>query len=231
MKIAFSKLSKIYFFVLVGVLLFFVFFKFFKSLTFADTSWILEKGEKIGIMPGESFSQVFHVDRDGLSKIRILFGKSYLKSGGEIKISLKDENCEGVIREKTIARRKIQSDGYYDFTFPKLKDSSDKNYCLTIGFFSEKNISKKLFVFLSKNVSPQSIYAVIPKSEKNQERVEKQSLAMRPAYKNANLWQDLSELNQRISQYKPWYFKHYYLSAVILVFLVLGFLLLILLLI
>jgi len=52
------------------------------------------------------------------------------------------------------------------------------------------------------------------------------SLAMRPAYLNHYFWQDIQELNQRISQYKPWFLKHYFLDFIGLGFLSLSLLLL-----
>jgi hypothetical protein len=47
-------------------------------------------------------------------------------------------------------------------------------------------------------------------------------LSMRPAYENDNWKQDISELSQRISQYKPWFLKHFYLDAIAILFIVLS---------
>jgi len=56
----------------------------------------------------------------------------------------------------------------------------------------------------------------------NGEEKKNQSLAMRPAYRNENIFQDFIELNQRISQYKPFFLKHYFLWFIIIGFIILS---------
>lgn len=210
---------KIIYFIMATLLCLAVAYKFSRSFSFPDANWNLTKGDKTEIKPGYPIGQVFSADRSNLVKIRILFGKSNLKDGGEIKLNLGDEDCENPIRKDSFNRKDMQPDGYYDFVFPKIEDSRDKTYCLLIDFKPEKTIYKSFYAFMSSNLSPGAKFISIPGTgEKN----EGQSLSMRPAYKNDNLWQDIEELNKRISQYKPWYFKHYYLNLVEVLFLLLS---------
>jgi len=39
-------------------------------------------------------------------------------------------------------------------------------------------------------------------------------IVFRPGYKNGSIWRNWQELNQRISQYKPWFLKGIYLDAI-----------------
>ena len=54
------------------------------------------------------------------------------------------------------------------------------------------------------------------------ETFENKTLSVRGVYVNDNLGQDLRELSQRISQYKPWFLKHYFLEAIAILFMVLS---------
>ena len=49
-----------------------------------------------------------------------------------------------------------------------------------------------------------------------------QSLSMRTVYRNATLWQDLGELNDRISQYKPWFLKDFFIGTIATLFVILS---------
>ncbi len=210
---------KIIYFALAALLLFAVVYKFSRSFSFPDTSWSLTKDDKIEINPGHPIRQVFIAGRNNLVKIRILFGKSYLKDGGEIRLSLNGENCENPIRQDSFNRKDMQPDGYYDFVFPEIEDSKNKNYCLSIDFDPGKPAYKSFYTFTSSEFSPRAKFISIPGTG---EKIESQSLSMRPAYKDDNLWQDIKELNKRISQYKPWYFKHYYLYLAEALFILLS---------
>lgn len=221
MKKITPHIFKIVYFILAVLLVFLVFYKFSGKFSFPDTGWSLNKGEKIEIKPDYPIEQVFNASRSNLSKIRILFGKSNLKDGGEIKLILSSENCENPIRQDFFNRKDMQPDGYYDFVFPKIEDSKDKIYCLSIDFEPEKLVYKSFYSFTSDELSPGAKFIFVSGTG---EKIEDRSLSMRPAYKNNRLWQDVEELNKRISQYKPWYFKHYYLYLVETFFILLSFL-------
>jgi hypothetical protein len=207
----FKKYAKFVLLILALVFLALAGIKFLRGFSFPDVNWSLSRKNKIKIESGTFVSQVFTASRNNLTKVRILFGKSNLKDGGEIKLAIKDESCNSVLRKTTFQRGEMQPDGYYDFIFPPLKDSGGKTYCLEVYFNSKKINYKSFYVFISNHGSPGGGYLV---NSRIGERNENQSLSMRPAYRNDNRWQDIIELDQRISQYKPWFLKHVYLYII-----------------
>lgn len=217
-----SNRWKIIFSICITVFLVLVFFNLVNKWAFPDTDWDLSgNGEKIKIEPEYPVMQKFKAERDNLSRIRILFGRSYNKDGGEINLKLASEDCENIIRKESFERSSIQSEGYYDFRFSRISDSKDKNFCLIIGFNPEKEKYKDLNIFLSNN--PVSGSQLIIKEE-----TKNGALAMRPAYQAEGIRGNISELNQRISQYKPWFLKNIYFCVLFLAFIILVFLFLVL---
>lgn len=192
--------------------LFFIFSKFMGSLSFPDASWPLNRGEEeLDFKENKQIRQIFETSRNNLSRIRILFSKSHQKDGGEIALKLAKENCEDVISEKKISRESLETEGYYDFKFPRIKDSKNKSFCLLISFEPINKKSKnQLTIFINENNQGQ-LYA-------GSEEIKNRSLAMRPAYKNGSFIGNLSELNDRISQYKPWFLKNAYLFSMLTLF-------------
>lgn len=218
-----AKYWKIIISALAAVLFLLVLIGFVSRWGFPDTNWDLSgNGEKIEVSKGNKIIQKFKAGRDNLSRIRILFGRSYNKDGGEINLRIFDENCENLIREKSFERSSIQSEGYYDFKFSKIADSKDNNFCLAIDFKPEKEKYKKLNVFLGSNSVSESQLLI------NDQEIKNSALAMRPAYQSDSFWGNVEELNQRISQYKPWFLKNIYLYAVFFLFILLTFFLAIL---
>lgn len=207
--------------VLAATLLFLVIYNFQKSLSFPDTNWTLLQDGKIEINPGKPVIQKFKASRNSLAKIRIFFTKSYNKDGGEIGLKLADETCQNILRVKSFDRNSLAG-GYYDFKFSKINDSKDKAFCLSIDFDPQKEKFKKFSAIVSNNAPPESQLLTATGEE-----LKNQSLSMRPAYKNKNIFGDISELNQRISQYKPWFLKHFFLYAVSLLFLAATFIIVI----
>lgn len=205
-------------------LLFLVFANFYDKLSLPDAQWDLSKGEnKLEINPASIVMQKFRAEKNNLSKIRMLFSKSNNKDGGEITIKLTDENCKNIIREETFKRSSIKPEGYYDFKFSKIKDSENKTFCLSIEFNPGKEKYKGLNIFLSNN--PVAGSQLIDASGVE---IKNSSLAMRPAYQEESMAKNIERLNQRISQYKPWFLKNVYLYATSFLFVFLTFFLVIL---
>lgn len=207
------------------MLLLFVFLKLSSIWSFPDTDWLMQRDGKIELKPKEVVIQKFRANRDNLARIEFLFGRSYLKSiGGNIKIQLAEEDCSAIISESFLKISALSLDDANDFTFPKVRDSKNKIYCVKISFIpGPGSISrKKPSIFTNNNSMPENIHLF---NSATNEELKNQSLSMRPAYKNDNIWQDATELNQRLSQYKPWFLKQYYLGFVIISFIVLSILL------
>lgn len=212
-----SRFWKIIFSISVALLFSLVFAGLVDRWAFPDTSWDLSgNGEKVEIKPGYPVMQKFEAGRNNLSRIRILFGKSYNKDGGIISLKLTDENCKNILSEESFERSSIQSEGYYDFNFSRISDSKNNSFCLVIDFEPEKEKYKKLNVFVSDNLVSGG------QLRNGKEEIENRSLEMRPAYRGDSFWENVEELNQRISQYKPEFLKGNYLYFISFLFIVLS---------
>jgi len=218
-----SNFYKIIFSFFALILLVLIFSRLAGGWAFPDTKWDLSgDGEKIKIDPKFPLTQKFKAERDNLSRIRILFGRSYNKDAGEINLKLSGEDRENIIREKSFERSDIQSEGYYDFRFSKISDSKDKDFYLMIEFKPKNEKYKDLNIFLSNNPISGNQLITIEGEIKNG------ALAMRPAYQADSLTGNIQELNQRVSQYKPGFLKNIYLYIIFFAFILLAFFFLIL---
>ncbi|OGI34177.1 MAG: hypothetical protein A2259_02010 [Candidatus Moranbacteria bacterium RIFOXYA2_FULL_43_15] len=191
-----------------------VFWPLWRVWYFPDTTWPLEKGEKTKI--DSEVIQKFSADRDGLSKIAVLFGDSDVSPGGTFNFELLDENCRETIRSANLEIKKLDSDNTTDFVFSRIDKSKGKTYCVRISYAQKKG-GKKARIFVIENPKPENSYFSI-----NGEEMAGQSISMRPAYKNASIFEDIGELNRRISQYKPWFLKHYFLYFIAFGFIILS---------
>ena len=178
-----------------------IFARLEKELVFFEDA--LQKNSDIKIPPKQPLQEKFFSTRSGLTEIEILLGGGKkLSHPEEVKFKLADENCAKVIEEGSTKASFLKIKDLYALKFPKITDSKNKQYCLILEYQPLKSTAKNLQIYRSD-----------------------EKIALRPGYKNASIWQDIHELSQRISQYKPWFFKHYFLWAIILGFLVLAILL------
>jgi hypothetical protein len=200
--------AKNIFLLLLAIILIVIFNQFMSALYFPDTNWPLDKGDKIKIRSKSDIVQKFTSDRDDLSRISILFGSSNLDKGATLDLKVYDENCSELIRESSFFASGIGSDNTQDFAFSKIPNSKGKTFCLNL-FFKPVVASKTTTLFIIDNSLDQNKSLSIDGQD-----YPNKSLSMRPAYKNNTPWGDFSELNQRMSQYKPWFLKHYYLAAI-----------------
>ena len=191
-----------------------IFFDLEKNLSFPDQNWSLEKGEKAKI--SSEIVQKFQADRDGLTRIKILFGSSDVAPGGKFDFKIYQENCQDIVRKTTLEITSLDSENTTDFIFSKIKNSKNKIFCFKLSYTQKKG-GKKTNVFINENSMEQNKFLSVNGEEKKD-----QSLAMRPAYRNENIFQDFIELNQRISQYKPFFLKHYFLWFIIIGFIILS---------
>ena len=197
-----------------AVLLLVILFKLLGDWSFPDTSWPLEKGEKVKMEANQPLVQKFTASRDGLERIKILFANSAIGDGGKLEMKIYDETCSQLTRESTLNVTSISSGNTTDFTFSRIPDSKDQAFCLNLAYKPQKG-TKSASIFILDNPSPQSQYFRL----NGQERPG-QSISMRPAYQNASGWQNIIELDQRISQYKPWLLKGPYLLVIVFLFVI-----------
>lgn len=200
--------SKTVFLTSIAILTILIVFNLLQQWGFPDTRFPLEKGEKIKLdEPGAT--QTFVASRDGLSGVNILFGGSSIKNGGMLSLALLDEKCEKTLRKEKRFIQNLNADNSTDFFFSPLPDSAKKTFCFKANFVPEKG-SKKAALFAIPNTLPDEKLSL----SINREVRPGESLALRPVYRNASFFADLAELNKRISQYKPWFLKEAFLTAI-----------------
>lgn len=202
MKI-FKILVNIILLVFFATAMFFVFSKFFSLMLFTDPQMPLEKGDIIKLKAKKMLTQEFMANRDNLVNIKFLLRMESADDANTVKIQLADETCSNIIREGSLSRPSfLNADNLVEFKFDKIPDSNGKKFCVKAIFDPQDSQASPILFFSRDNDSTM--------------------LSMRPVYKN-NTWQeDVSKLNQRISQYKPWFLKHYYLYAITLLFALLS---------
>jgi hypothetical protein len=233
------KIEHILLSVLLGGL-FLVGFNFLKQLSFPDNSRTIKKGERIELSVGDSLKQKIIAKDNGLSKIEILFGNKKLKKNYSLKFILADKDCQKIIRQKILpGEYNFNSKYLYDFNFSKIKDSKNKNYCLRIEYLSrlkkeQIDPKNKIRIFTQgesekrsggvgiKTIDPGITGNLMINSEGGQEKIKLQDISFRTSYQGASIFQSLQQLNQRISQYKPWFLKAGYLKILLFLTLIIS---------
>ena len=209
--------SKTVFLASIAVLTILVFVNLQRQIGFPDTHFPLEKGEKIK-MEEAGAVQTFIASRNGLSGVNVLFGGSSIKEGGTLSLSLLDETCAKTLREEKRFITTLNADNSTDFSFSRIPDSAGKTFCFKTNFDPEKG-SKKAAIFTIPNTLPDEKRVL----SINGEARPGESLALRPVYRNGGFFADLVELNQRISQYKPWFLKGAFLATIVILSIGLSF--------
>jgi len=211
----------------ISIALILIFSRLTREWSFPDTSWEIRKDEKIKLKPGYSIEQKFSSAGNNLSKMEILFGKSNsIAPGGKMILQILTEDCGDLIRESSVKFKTLDSDNTYKFIFSKIKNSQNEMYCLRLSFKSKKERSKSAEVFVIEN-PPMSDVNLRNEKYENAEsekisELEEKSLSLRPSYEGDNWRQNLTFLNERISQYKPWFLKGNYLFAIAFSFLIIS---------
>ncbi len=204
---------KILLIVLLGLTLLGIGWRLGHELSFRDSSLILTKGEPVKILPGETITQTFLPKSGTLAKLEFLVRNPEPKPSDRVTITLADITCQNPIRESTLEPGYLDSDNLFVARFEPLPTSSSEPLCVMLSFDKTKPQSEFLRFFTHES-KPASFLdltlAGIPQPER--------SLAMRPTYIYPTLSQNLDELNDRISQYKPWFLKDGFLTLVTLIF-------------
>lgn len=198
-----------------GILLLAIFGRFISLISFPESGGYLEKEEWVKLAPEESFRQSIISSQNNLAKAEFIIRSPGIKPPDKVKVKLADESCSAVIREGYLEPSFLDSKNLYVFWFAPIPDSVNKNYCLTAAF-KPTNSNAKSIRFFGK-VDPGKFFENITTKEKYEDR----SLSIRLAYKG-NFLENIDELNKRISQYKPWFLKHYFLYFIAFGFLILS---------
>lgn len=202
---------------LLFVFLFLISYRLYANWSFPDTDWQLKRDDKIYLTNESGVLQKFTAKNDNLSKIEVLTGSS--KIDGYIEMILLDEGCQEIFEKYKLKTSKMDSNQTYAFTFPRIKDSGGKTFCFSISSKAKKTGSKFPGVFVTDSPAPSGNGVLIyPDGQSFQSK----SLSIRPGYRNATLSEDINELNQRISQYKPFFLKHHFLYSIAFLFIILS---------
>lgn len=197
--------AKKIFLTVLSLLFIVIFWRFAAELSFPEADINLQKGAIIKLQPESSLQQKFTATREGLVKVEFLLrspGIAFEKND-RVEMELADETCRHSLQKGELRSSFLASDNLYEFNFEKVTDSKNKTFCLIATFKPTKASAKAIqfFTFGEETGQP---------------------LSIRPVYKNQNAWQDINELDRRISQYKPWFLKHYFLLAISLLFIILS---------
>lgn len=191
-----------------------VFLRFTSLIHFSQSEIKLEKGVAINIANDEILSQKFKATRNGLGKISFIIKASRIKKGDKVKMYLADETCQKNLREGLLLGSFIKERNVYEFKFKKIDDSLGQTYCIKALFESKNKEAKPVSFFTTKHKHFDFLATNITTGQKANNHI-----SIRPAYRNENIFQDLNELNQRISQYKPWFLKQHFLTSTFILFL------------
>jgi hypothetical protein len=178
----------------------------------------LDKGTAIKIFSGQTFSQKFTASRDNLETIQILLRTPGIKSGDTVTMKLADTSCQTTLREGTLERPFLSTDDMYLFAFPRIEHSAGEAYCLLLSYQTTISPSKYLRFF---TVEPDNPDFLLTNTALNAP-INGQTLSLRTVSRNDHFWQDLAELNRRISQYKPWFLKDFFIGTIAILFIVLS---------
>ena len=202
---------------LLGISVLLIFFRFSTLIAFPE-SRTLDKGEIQKIYPGQTFSQKFIANRDNLDELQILIRTPGPKDGDIMTAKLADETCANIQAEGNLEKPFLNTDNVYLFKFPRIADSKDKKYCLLLSYRSGSDSTKYLRFF----TIPEEDKSMLLMNTATNSPLNGEALSMRTVYRNATLWQDLNELNDRISQYKPWFLKDFFIGTIAILFVLLS---------
>ncbi len=209
--------SKNFLLALLGICVLLIFFKFFSIMSFPDAQ-ILDRDKIQKIFPGQTFSQRFVASRSNLETLQFLLRTPGIKDGDTVSVKLTDETCANTLRDGVLETPFLNSDNLSLFTFSRVPDSEGKVYCILLSFTTTNAPSKYLRFFTVKQENPSLLLMNVA----THDAVNGQALSLRPVYRNDHFWQDLAELNRRVSQYKPWFLKDFFMGILTTLFIVLS---------
>jgi hypothetical protein len=185
---------------------------FFINFGLQESSYnFLGKTKKITLDVGLPVTQTFTSRRNGMNQIRIPIGNSSLHLQESILFELLDENCATPLAASRFYAWSADWHGYYAFAFPAIPESRDKSYCFRATFSSDKNLKgEKPTIAATQDPEERFSDRVLTDANKNK-RYPGQTLFLRPAYTTGTVSGDISVFIDRMSQYKPWFFKGYFL--------------------
>ena len=185
-----------------------IFWTFLSNFGLGESGYnFLGKTKKVTLSPGAPITQTFTAHEKNLSQIRVAFGNVHLRTGETIELSIMDENCQEALTTTALEKKPLEQGTYTVFSFPPIQDSKDKKFCFMATYLSEEN-RKGDKPYLAAIDESSIVFSDRTLTDTNRNKVyESQTLFLRPAYTRGTLSGDLSRLVDRLSQYKPDFFK------------------------
>ena len=183
-----------------------IFSSFLSDLSFPDSSYhFLGSTKQAKLDSGKPITQIFTSKENNLNQIKIIVGNTDLWLTEKIVFELADAFCETTIARDTMTIFTPESHIYYHFNFPAIPDSAGQTYCFRVTYFSSFDRGSD-----RPSLGASEGEAFVGQSYFNsgtQRLYEDRTLQMRPGYGSGSLLNDLEQLNNRISQYKPAFLK------------------------
>jgi hypothetical protein len=185
---------------------FLILLAFWRWLVFPTDYRLFETSGKIILQPNEALSQLFEAKEDNLSQIQIILRDENMPWGENLTLSIRDENCEEIIRSARVDWPLHAPKQYDYFTFPTISDSKDKTYCLHLLFEASKKRKYMPYVLTMKETGNTKDQILEWKKNGAKKEYNEQSFVFHPTYTQKTA-QTFSELARRISAYKASYFQ------------------------
>ena len=185
-------------------------------LSFPDSSYnFLGKDKRVELEPGKIVTQVFTADRDGLDRIKIMIGDlDTLGYQDSVALALTETDCKTLIATDTISFLTPAPRIYSAFDFDRIEHSAGQTYCLKISYAAAERPKQRPYLAASEGEA----FANTAYFDEAKDRLYTgRSLQMRPSYSHVSFRDDLRELEERLSQYKPEFMKGWLLMLGLLV--------------
>ena len=155
------------------------------------------------IVVGVSVSQSFEATEPNLARIEVLLATYQRSNTAPLLLSLREYPSNGALPLRTVEVEPdtIRDNSYHAFRFAPIADSSGKAYLLTLE--SPGAESGNAFTALIGNCDCYPDGALFLQGEQQPQL----DLAFQTGYQNRQVPSVAGELVDRMSQYKPWFFK------------------------
>ncbi len=198
-----------------------IFWTFLADFGLGESDYnFLGKTKKVTLSPGAPVTQTFIAHENNMHQIRVVLGRGDIKRGEQIEFRLMNEICEETLATK-IFHSEPRSQGVYTvFDFPAITNSKDRTFCFSATYFSDEN-RKGEKPYLSATDISDPLFSDRTLTDTNKNRAYPgQTLFLRPAYTSGSLSGDLSNLVNRLSQYKPVFLKGWTIVALFTILLI-----------
>lgn len=219
-----QSIIKILFLLLFSIFLIFIFARFFGTLSFPNVEDKLLEDGKVRLFPNRPVFQIFTAQKNGLNQIDIAIRNFNSWNSDKISFQLKDSACDETIANNEVSIFSPDYTIYTPFTFSEISDSQGRVYCAEFILLTKnENQVEELLPFIVYSRAKGTSFTNSGEEELGEKKIYSgKTLVMKPAYGSGSFWKNMETLNDRISQYKPWFLKHYYLGTIAILFVVLS---------